>query len=91
MRAEPPLPTRAGKSASFKDSCIMGEVIDQTEGGAEGMQPLLIVVAGTLVALAGAWAVLVGIRAHDRLALGVGSVVFVVCCLVVALFVFGPS
>ena len=55
------------------------------------MQPLLIVVAGTLVGLAGAWAVLVGIRAHDRLALGVGSVVFVVCCLVVALFFLGPS
>ena len=39
--------------------------------GAEGLQPLLIVVAGTLVGLAGAWAVLVGIRAYDRLALGV--------------------
>jgi hypothetical protein len=69
----------------------MGEIIDQREGGAEGMQPLLIVVAGTLVALAGAWAVLVGIRARDRLALGVGSVVFVVCCIVVALFLLGPS
>jgi hypothetical protein len=59
--------------------------------GVEGMQPLLIVVAGTLVALAGIWVVLLGIRAHDRLAFGVGSVVFVVCCLVVALFLLGPS
>ena len=57
----------------------------------EGMQPLLILVAGTLVALAGAWAVFVGIRAKDRLALWVGSVVFVVCCAVVALFLLGPS
>jgi hypothetical protein len=69
----------------------MREMVAQSEGGAEGMQPLLIVVAGTLVGLAGAWAVLVGIRTHDRLALGVGSVVFVVCCLVVALFLLGPS
>ncbi len=55
------------------------------------MQPLLIIVAGTLVCLASAWAVLVGIRAHDRLAVGVGAVVFVACCLVVALFLLGPS
>jgi hypothetical protein len=55
------------------------------------MQPLLIVVAGTLVAPAGAWAVFVGIRAHDRLTFWVGSVVFVACCLVVALFLLGPS
>ncbi len=59
--------------------------------GGEGMQPLLMVVAGTLVALAGAWAVFVGIRAHDRLTFWVGSVVFVACCLVVALFLLGPS
>jgi hypothetical protein len=59
--------------------------------GAEGMQPLLIVVAATLVALASVWVVLLGIRADDRLALWVGSVVFVVCCLVVALFLLGPS
>ena len=58
---------------------------------AEGMQPLLILVAGTLVALAGAWAVFVGIRAKDRLALWVGSAVFVVCCAVVVLFLLGPS
>ncbi len=79
---------------SVGGSCIMREVARRRGGapvGAEGMQPLLIVVAGTLVALAGAWAVLVGIRAHDRLALGVGSVVFVMCCLVVALFLLGPS
>ena len=55
------------------------------------MQPLLILMAGTLVALAGAWAVFVGIRTHDRLALWVGSVVFVACSLVVALFLLGPS
>ena len=66
----------------------------QREGtlvGGEGMQPLLILMAGTLVALAGAWAVFVGIRTHDRLALWVGSVVFVACSLVVALFLLGPS
>ena len=56
-----------------------------------GMQPLLILVAATLVALGGAWAALVGIRAKDRFALWVGLVVFVVCGAVVALFVLGPS
>jgi uncharacterized membrane protein YccC len=55
------------------------------------MQPLLIVVAATLVALASAWAVLVGIRAKDRFSLWVGLVVFVVCSSVVTLFLLGPS
>ncbi len=56
-----------------------------------GMQPLPIVVATTLVALAGAWAVFEGVLARDWLVLSVGSVVFVVCCTVVALFILGPS
>ena len=55
------------------------------------MQPLVIVIAATLVALGGAWAALVGIRTKDRFAFGVGVVVFVVCGSVVALFLLGPS
>ncbi len=55
-----------------------------------GTKPLLILVAAVLVALASVWAVLAGVRAQDRLALWVGSAVFVACCVVVALFLLEP-
>jgi hypothetical protein len=57
----------------------------------EGIQPLLIIVAATLVAMAGVWLAVLGVRDHDRFALWTGSAVFVACSLVVALFLSGPS
>ncbi len=53
--------------------------------------PLLILVAATLVALAGAWAVFVGIRVRDWFALLVGLAVSIACSAVAALFILGPS
>ena len=53
--------------------------------------PLVILVAATLVTLASALVVTLGIRERDRLALVVGAVTFLACGFVALLFLLGPG